>query len=728
MSARTAALCALLLVPGLASADGSVAGLEASHARPLAFERSGDELLVHGFRAGPYAGTPEQVAVGFLAEHASVLGLDAAALEVVADLPAHGGRIVRLQQHIRGVPVVGVTTTVRVGDDGTVSMVRSSTASLPSVSTQPVVEASEAAASALEAAELEGALHGSPQPRLVILPRGGHAVLVWQVALSTPAPVRSVLVSIDAHSGAVLGVADRRREASGWVWDQSPLDGGTIEVELQDLSGDMDAMTGSQVKVQSIAFDGGEQIETQLAVPDEGGDFFYEPDEDAADEPFAEVHTYFHLSTLRRFFVDSFQHEFDTQLQAFVNYREDDDGTYDNAYFTQDMFGNDMLVFGQGSVGDFCYDTDIIAHEHGHAIIEARTAFPQDFIVYDEYGWNNAIGGIHEGVADFWAGSYQGDSMVGEYIPVRDMDNDSTCPEDLSGESHDDGEIVGGATWDMAQIVGMDAAEIIVYDALGMLADSPTYAELAELCIAVAWELVDEGSLEAADVEAVEDSMEARGMLRCGRALDLDIDEPVVVQVNLIMGMTELPESICSVAREGGFAFTMPFQLAFTTPPASEGPIEELLLGFSMDRLDYGDIDDDTLEYSFLVRKDELVTFDMESVNTGMGFNLDVPHPLDFDLEFDGSPRSILLDTTTIELANDTTYYLAMRHMNCAAVDMTISAQLTLGDPPGDTGLDDTGDGEPDGCGGCSTGSAAGGGLAFLGLLGLAAVARRRRE
>ena len=726
MTVRTAALLALLLVPGLALGDGSVASLEASHARPLVLERSGGDLLAHGFRAGPYAGTPEQAARSFLAEHASTLDLDPSALVVVADLPAHAGRILRLQQHVQGVPVVGATTAVRVADDGTVTMVRASRASFPAVSIQPDLDTAEATDLALVAAELVGELPGSPQPRLVLVPRGGHAVLAWQVALSTTAPVRSVLVSIDAHSGAVLSVADRRREASGLAWDQSPLDGDTIEVELQDLSGDMDAMTGSQVKVQSIAFDGGEQIETQLAVPDEGGDFFYEPDEEAADEPFAEVHTYFHLSTLRRFFVDTLGHEFDTQLQAFVNYREDAGGTYDNAYFTQDMFGNDMLVFGQGSVGDFCYDTDIIAHEHGHAIIEARTAFPSDFIVYDDYGWNNAIGGIHEGVADFWAGSYQGDSMVGEYIPVRDMDNDSTCPEDLTGESHDDGEIVGGATWDMAQIVGMDAAEVIVYEALGMLSDSPTYAELAELCIAVAWELVDEGSLEASAVDEVAASMEARGMLRCGRALDLDIEEPVVVQVNLIMGMTELPESICSVAREGGFAFTMPFQLAFTTPPASEGPVEELLLGFSMDRLDHGEIDDDTLEYAFLVRKDELVTFEMESVNTGMGFNLDVPHALEYDLSFEGSPRSILLDTTTIELANDTTYYLAMRHMNCAAVDMTISAQITTGDPPGDTGLDDTGEGEPEGCGGCSQGRAPAGGLAILGLLGLAGLARRR--
>jgi MYXO-CTERM domain-containing protein len=727
MPLRHAALCALLIAPGIASGEVPAAGLDAQQLPEISVQRDGAQLMAHGFRAGPYAGAPEQVARSFLAEHGPAMGLVDDALQLERVLSAHGGRIVRLRRHIDGVPVLGATASVWVGDDGVVTMVRASRLEPARVDTQPGLDASVATALALEAAALEGPLHGQPQPRLVILPRGGHSLLAWQVDLSTALPVRSVRVSVDAHSGAVLSVADRRRGALGSVWDQSPLDGDTIEVELLDLTGDQDAMTGSQVKVQSVAFEGGAQIETQLAVPDEAGDFLYEPDEDAADDPFAEVHTYFHLSTLRRFFADTQQHEFDGTLQAYVNYREDAGGTYDNAYFTQDMFGNDMLVFGQGSVGDFCYDTDIIAHEHGHAIIEARTAFPQDFIVYDDYGWNNAIGGIHEGVADFWAGSYQGDSMVGEYIPVRDMDNDTTCPADLTGESHDDGEIVGGAAWDMAQIVGMDAAEIIVYDALGMLSDSPTFAELAEMCIAVAWELADEGELEAGAVEAVEASMEERGMLRCGRALELAIDEPAVVQVNLIMGLTEIPDSFCELAREGGFAFTMPFQLAFTTPPASEGPVEQIVLGFSMDRLDHGEIDDDTLEYSFLVRKDQLVTFDMESVNTGMGFELDVPNPLDYDLAFEESPRSITLDSETIELASDTTYYLAMRHMNCAAVDMTISTQLTLGELPDDSGPDDTGESEPEGCGGCSTGSASGGHLALLGLLALVGVARRRR-
>jgi len=727
MSLRLATIAALLLGPGLAvaaPADVQSQRLEASHARPLSLERGGHQVVAHGFRAGPYAGSPTQAALGFVGDHAALLGLEDIQLRPVADLPSHSGRLVRLQRVIDGVPVAGAYTTVKLDHQGVVSMVRSSVVGHPGLDTQPALSSDRAAAIALEASALSGELHGAPQPELVILPRGGHSLLAWRVPLSTVMPVRSVLVTVDAQSGAVLSVADRRRDASGTVWDQSPLDGDTIDVELVDLTGDMDTMTGQRVVVQSIAFEGGSQVETQLAVADGDGDFFYEPDEDADDEPFAEVHTYFHLSTLRNFFVDTLQHEFGTTLQAFVNYREDEGTTYDNAYFTQDMLGNDMLVFGQGTVGDFCYDTDIIAHEHGHAIIESRTAFPQDFIVYDDYGWNNAIGGMHEGVADFWAGSYQGDSMVGEYIPVRDMDNDNTCPEDLTGESHDDGEIVGGATWDMSQIVGMEAAEIIVYDALGMLSSSPTFAELAEMSIAVAWEMVDEGSLEAADVEAVEVVMEERGMLRCGRALDLAIDEPVIVQVNLIMGMTELPESICSGARDGGFAFTMPFQLAFTTPPASEGAVEELLLGFSMDRLDFGTIDDDTLDYSFLVRKDEMVTFEMESVNTGMGFALDVPHPLEYDLAFEGSPRSITLDTSSIELANDTTYYLAMRHMNCAAVDLTISTTMQLAEAPGDSGLDDTGIDDDKDCG-CSQGATPVGGAALLGLLALGVVRRR---
>jgi MYXO-CTERM domain-containing protein len=728
MSLRRLALAALLTVPSLAfatEADVLRAGLEASHVRSLVFERQGGSLLAHGFRAGPYAGDAQQVAQAFLTEHRALLGIEPDELAFVASLPAHGARILRLQRQHQGLPVAGAYASLRLGDDGRVSMLRSHDPGELSLDTRPGIDAAAAAALALEAAALPGVIDGEPAPVLEILPRGGHALLVWRVALSCDAPLRSVLVTVDAHSGAVLGVTDRRREASGWAWDQSPLDGDTIEVELMDLSGDQDAMTGSQVRVESVAFEGGSQITTQLALPDDAGDFFYEPDEDAADEPFAEVHTYHHLSTLRRFFADSLGHEFDGQLQAYVNYREDEGGTYDNAYFSQDMYGNDMLVFGQGSVGDFSYDTDIVAHEHGHAIIEARTAFPQDFIVYDDYGWNNAIGGIHEGVADFWAGSYQGDSMVGEYIPVRDMDNDATCPEDLSGESHDDGEIVGGAAWAMSQVIGMEAAEVVVYDALGMLSSSPTYAELAEMMIAVAYELVDAGEIEAAAVEQVEAVMDERGMLRCGRAFDLEVGEVSIFQVNLIMGLTELPESMCDMAHEQGFALTMPFQLALTTPPASEGELERIVLAFVMSSLYGGSVDRDALDYSLYLRKGELVTFEMESVSTGMGFNLDVPHAQDYDLAFEGNPTAIVLDSSNIEIESDTTYYLAMRHMNCVAVDMGVGSELAMVEQ-----IEDTGDGggeEPKACG-CSARPSGAPAALLVGLLGLLGLARRRRE
>ncbi len=722
MPRHLAALACLLFVPGIAVATDA-------DTLSQRFEGRAGAVQALNLRLGPYPGPPEQAARAFLVEHELALGLSGVEFALHANLPAHDGRILRLQRLHEGVPVAGTFATVKLDHDGMVRMARVDTEVAPTVATRPTLSAEDAAILALDAAGSSAhALHAVPQPELTVLPRGDHELLVWRVPLSTPTPVRSVLVSVDAHSGSVLSVQDLRREASGWAWDQSPLDGDPIEVELEGLTGDQDVMTGGQVTVQSVAFDGGSQIETSLAVADDAGDFFYEPDEDAADDAFAEVHAYFHLETLRSFFVNSLGHEFDNTLQATVNYREDEGGTYDNAYFTQDMQGNDLLVFGQGTLGDFCYDTDIIAHEHGHAIITARTAFPSDFIVYDDYGWNNAIGGIHEGVADFWAGSYQGDSMVGEYIPVRDMDNDASCPEDLSGESHEDGEIVGGATWDMAQVVGMEAAELIVYEALGMLSDSPTYAELAETCIAVATELAEAGTLDSDQVDEVVSIMEERGMLRCGRALELSIDEPVAFQVNLVMGLTELPEPICSMAREGGFAFTMPFQLAFTTPPASEGPVEAVQLDFAMERVDGGAIDDATLEYGFYVRKDELVTFDMESVDTGMGFALDVPHAREYDLEVEDNPASVVLDPEQIELESDTTYYLAMRHVNCAAVDMTITTQLTLGEPAGDTGLDeDTGQGEPDpkDCG-CSQGAGPASTATLLGLLGLCALQRRR--
>ncbi len=132
---------------------------------------------------------------------------------------------------------------------------------------------------------------------------------------------------------------------------------------------------------------------------------------------------------------------------------------FDNAMFTPEdglMPGfppTDMIVFGQGSDGDFSYDGDVVYHEFGHAVMFTISPnLGQGFI--DQYGLNTTQAGLHEGYADLMTMFVTNDPEIGEYASlnftgssIRDLDNNATCPEDLIGETHDDSLPFTGAVW-----------------------------------------------------------------------------------------------------------------------------------------------------------------------------------------------------------------------------------------------------------------------------------------
>ena len=656
------------------------------------------------FRAGPYDGAPQGVARQLLADHGAALGVPAGMDMEVGDTERWRGRtVVRLQQHHRGVPVRGRGARIKIDGDGRVSWADVDVRDGLTVGVVPGVDAVTAAQVVLDHLGVIPVV--VPEPLLEVLPTGDGR-LVYTVLVSTAAPMRSWKVTLDAATAAVLDVTDLRREAQGNVYIYSPAHGDPAEVTLTDLTGDLDVMSGSYALVQSVVFDGDTASYDHLATADEQGDFLFEPELYSNADPFVEVHAYHHVTELSHFFEDVHGHAFGGAMQVLTNYRDEEGTGYDNAFFTQDMMGNDVIAFGDGTY-DFGYDAGVIAHEFGHAIVQARTDMLQDWMIHDEYGQNNAPNGIHEGMADYWAGSYQDQSLVSSYIPIgRDLDNDSVCPDDLTGESHDDGEIVGAAAWDVYQQVGKDATDAIVYGGLGLVSDAPTFAELAEAFIEAAGDLEADGDITADDLAAIEAAMEERGMLACGRSLPIDTDEPFHYDIGLMWGMTELDDEWCDRMRDAGMAFPPSFQFALTTPPAEEGVVEEVVLSVEMTPVTGAEFDEDDLIYTWFLRGGDLVRFDYELVETGGGHEIETPVGLEYDLELTDEPETITLslDDEAIELLPETTYYLALLHQNCRAASMTVTAEMTLADPAGDdddsaTPADD--DQEDDGGCGC---------------------------
>ena len=705
--------------------------LESSSDRPLRVSHQGSRLSMRGFVAGPYAGDPARAARAFLDEHAAMLpGAGGSDWSTQRLVPMRNHTAVHLQQQYCGLPVIGGEAMLKVGRDGTVEMITVSYRPGITVDTTPAVPAQQAVATAL--ATLQRTAAGTPVPRLQILPDRNGGRLVYRLLLSTRAPVDSWRITVDANTGEVLEHMDLKRSASGWAFEQNPDFADEIEVELTDLAGDASVLDGTYAVVQSTVFDGENQGTEHLAVADEEGDFFYLPVDPAVDDPFVEVQAYYHVTKISRFFEDELGHEFSGPALVTTNYRSEDAGTYDNAYYTPDMMGNTTLTFGQGASYDYAYDADVVVHEFGHAVIQERTNMVMDFITYDDYGWNNAPGGIHEGLADYWACSTHDDPVVGEYTISRTLDNDHTCPEDLTGEVHDDGEFVGATAWDIYQAVGKESADVIVYGALGLVTSAPSFAELGEAMSEVAADLVDDGILTTADAEAIDGIIQDRGMARCGRSLPMEDGVAFEYDVVHVMGMPELPAELCQMGRDMGIVFATQYQFALATPPADQGPVEGIELQMEVSSLAGPTLGEDDLMYTFFVREGELVTFDYLSVEVQGGFELQVPSGDEFDVEFPDEPLTITLTADDIELKSDTTYYFGMTHMNCPAVRLTLTPQLTLGDPPADDDDDDDDaldDDDTDDGGDCSCSSAdrrgAGGGLM---LLGWAAFALRRRR
>jgi MYXO-CTERM domain-containing protein len=188
----------------------------------------------------------------------------------------------------------------------------------------------------------------------------------------------------------------------------------------------------------------------------------------------AEVTTYTHAGRVREYArtfapVLGFLNQ---QVQATVNIDE-----YCNAF--SDGTSINFYISGQG-----CQNTgriaDVIYHEYGHslhnhAIIEGVGAFD---------------GALSEGQADYLAATITGDPGTARGFffddePLRDIDpanGENLWPDDLIGEVHHDGLIIGQTLWDLRQNLvdklgdaeGVLKANELYYQALRRAVDIPS--------------------------------------------------------------------------------------------------------------------------------------------------------------------------------------------------------------------------------------------------------------
>jgi len=120
------------------------------------------------------------------------------------------------------------------------------------------------------------------------------------------------------------------------------------------------------------------------------------------------------------------------------------------------------LSAGCPGTPNFATSSDILIHEYTHGIVNN---------VYDLPPTGEA-GALGEGISDFYAASFNGDPTFGETILAqpRQLANALTT-QDADGDTHHDGQILGGALWDTRLALGKDKAEAY---ALGAIYRFPT--------------------------------------------------------------------------------------------------------------------------------------------------------------------------------------------------------------------------------------------------------------
>jgi len=147
------------------------------------------------------------------------------------------------------------------------------------------------------------------------------------------------------------------------------------------------------------------------------------------------------------------------QLLAIANFGED----FDNAFF---MPLTKSLAFGRGKkfLKNTSLSRDIILHEYGHAVTHSIYGLHVGY----EYS------AMNEAMSDYLAATITDNPQIAEgalrnstEMPyLRNIENDMVYPQDFKGKRfHTDGQMFGGALWDLREAIGAEKADKLIHEA-----------------------------------------------------------------------------------------------------------------------------------------------------------------------------------------------------------------------------------------------------------------------
>lgn len=681
-----------LVVAGLVAAS-----LSAPHASAATWHRPNTAVAV------PHGTTLASAAKNYLDASRAQLKLGAAQLVLQRQLELRGSNTVRFGQRHRGLPVLGAAVVVRLNDRGEVERTVVEVANDLELEVTPKLSQAEA----LErAAQYQvSATHGAPKFLLAVLPLvEGGGRLVWQIDL--PDQRGGFRYLIDALDGRLLGGGPLARHAQGRVYERDPVTTPTpIDVELAELvEGTPQHLTGwdgNLVVTNYVSGDinQGEITVEQVLEPSDGDDFLYDPPMDPTDasDGFAQVNLYHHLTRMKEFWETSLELDMSDpswKLVAVAN-MQDNGGPLDNAFFSPEGLGAgehqapNLVGIGQGSSIDFALDSDVFLHEFTHYVSHNAVGYNAGPVASSEYGLSPWGGAIDEGISDYFACTENGNAVLGETTlavlgAARDLeDTAKTCPRDLVGEVHADGEVIGSLGWSLRTEFGKSIADRLVWGATTLLVQTSTLGDFARGVQQTAADLEQAGELTASDLTFIDELITERGLDDCDNVLTLSEGEPITTNMIGLDIVGQFLGGDCDAARQF-VSLSSLFHFKTTPDPDAKALRIKVDLGPGGGDLDWG----------IYVREGQHVGF------RSMGF---IPQLADYDLAVEQITErrgELVIDELSDPPFDPTQdYYLVLSHQNCPLTTPEVSVE-NLSESPNATG----------GAGGTGAGGSAGAG------------------
>jgi len=478
-----------------------------------------------------------------LQRYGASFGLDASEFVLGRVTSTSGMTVVRFHRVVQGLPVLARGAVVRLWPDGSVESIQARVGSATSTLSDARLDAEQAKVVAL------GDGFHFREPRVLDVRMAAlddteqlHRAFVVEVQDGERASTR-LEAYVDAHDGSLLVARPLTQEALGRVWDPNPVvaDMMTSDVDLPDLTSAR-FLTGRYVRVSSCSATGSSCAPAQRAMADTDGNFLFDPVDPSFDDPFAEVNVYFHVDRVARFFRERLGFDWSCcdatgVIEAIANYTETPGLQYDNAFYSPASCGRaecPFLAMGQG-MKDFGYDGDVIYHEYTHGVVDLVSSIV-GFDLDPRLGVHYEPSAVNEGTADYFSGSVTGDPLMAEYFTglggsfgaegaLRRLDNTMTCPNDLFGEGHADGNLWSGSAWDVRTLVGADEGDAIVFATLAAFPDNPDLAHAGETLLATAAAFEGMGRIDMSQLTAIEAALATRGLVGCAREVPLDDGE-----------------------------------------------------------------------------------------------------------------------------------------------------------------------------------------------------------